>query len=300
MEAESGVPWIPISGSERPIQRVPSGLPGPGGTGSAPAAQSESGGYHQGFFCLSTILKLSERRRVRGLAGRDAEPLPQLHAALARPAVEEQAVRGAADDDRRADLVLRDAGPGDLYLELERAAVVGAEVAEDRSLGRPAGEVAADLGAGHARPQAADDDLRVANLPVEALGEPLRPAVEAGARSRSRRARTAVPSGAASAARTAPSTWKSAPRRLRCEAPGLGSRSVSVSGSDVILRTARSACAAVRPDTSDSADITPGATTFCSGSPAACCARAPASTPIRIMARKATKVRTRAPRREVR
>ena len=37
---------------------MPSGLPGPGGIGSEPSAQSESGGSHQGFACLRTISKL--------------------------------------------------------------------------------------------------------------------------------------------------------------------------------------------------------------------------------------------------
>ena len=56
IEAASGVPWIPTYGDEMPIHRVPSGFPGPGGTGSAPSAQAEpSGGYHQGFRCIVTI-----------------------------------------------------------------------------------------------------------------------------------------------------------------------------------------------------------------------------------------------------
>ena len=55
IDAESGVPWIPTYGDEIPIQRVPSGLPGPGGTGSESAAQSDGGGYHHGFRCKFTI-----------------------------------------------------------------------------------------------------------------------------------------------------------------------------------------------------------------------------------------------------
>src|SRR5829696_5882110 len=54
-DAASGVPWMPTAGAERPIQRVPSGLPGPGGIGSASFAQSDGGGRHQGFRCMSTI-----------------------------------------------------------------------------------------------------------------------------------------------------------------------------------------------------------------------------------------------------
>ena len=46
---------MPTAGAERPIQRVPSGLPGPGGIGFAPCAHVESGGRHHGFRCMSTI-----------------------------------------------------------------------------------------------------------------------------------------------------------------------------------------------------------------------------------------------------
>src|SRR5215208_2518031 len=40
-----------------PIQRVPSGFPGPGGTGFWPAAHGDAGGYHHGFFHLTAIWK---------------------------------------------------------------------------------------------------------------------------------------------------------------------------------------------------------------------------------------------------
>src|SRR3954454_2300726 len=53
-ELGSGVPWMPTPGAERPIQRVPSGLPGPGGIGFAPFAHGEFGGYHQGLRHLTT------------------------------------------------------------------------------------------------------------------------------------------------------------------------------------------------------------------------------------------------------
>src|SRR5215211_7615964 len=55
IDAASGVPWIPTAAAERPIQRVPSGLPGPGGIGFASLAHSESGGRHHGLSCLVTI-----------------------------------------------------------------------------------------------------------------------------------------------------------------------------------------------------------------------------------------------------
>src|SRR5438045_3487600 len=46
---------MPTPGAESPIQRVPSGLPGPGGTGFSPAAHGDAGGYHHGFLHLTTI-----------------------------------------------------------------------------------------------------------------------------------------------------------------------------------------------------------------------------------------------------
>src|SRR4029453_15948601 len=57
IDAASGVPWMPTPGALKPIQRVPSGFPGPGGTGFSPFAQSEAGGYHHGCRCIVTIEK---------------------------------------------------------------------------------------------------------------------------------------------------------------------------------------------------------------------------------------------------
>src|SRR2546423_9692091 len=48
---------MPTPGALRPIQRVPSGFPGPGGTGFNPCAQRELGGYHHGFLHLTTTRK---------------------------------------------------------------------------------------------------------------------------------------------------------------------------------------------------------------------------------------------------
>src|ERR1051325_1104040 len=123
---------MPTPGADRPIQRVPSGLFGPGGIGFWPAAHGEFGGYHHGFRHLTTIWKRpsgggdvfwpvaaakswhcvmpgerkrrldvpgAEGRRVRVVAGRDREELPLRHAV-----VEEEAVRRAADDDHRAEV----------------------------------------------------------------------------------------------------------------------------------------------------------------------------------------------------
>src|SRR6266511_3555305 len=57
MEAASGVPWIPTSSTERPIQRVPSGLPGPGGIGVRRAAHRPLGGNHHGSRTFDTICR---------------------------------------------------------------------------------------------------------------------------------------------------------------------------------------------------------------------------------------------------
>src|SRR5215216_2098602 len=48
---------MPMPSASRPIQRVPSGFPGPGGTGFAPAAHGESGGYHHGFSHFTSMWK---------------------------------------------------------------------------------------------------------------------------------------------------------------------------------------------------------------------------------------------------
>src|SRR5262249_16273798 len=57
IDASDGVPWMPTPGADKPIQRVPSGLFGPGGIGCCPCAHGELGGYHQGFFHLTMIVK---------------------------------------------------------------------------------------------------------------------------------------------------------------------------------------------------------------------------------------------------
>src|SRR5215207_9478931 len=48
---------MPTPGALMPIHRVPSGFPGPGGIGFSFSAQSESGGYHQGYRCIVTMWK---------------------------------------------------------------------------------------------------------------------------------------------------------------------------------------------------------------------------------------------------
>ena len=96
---------MPTPGAERPIHRVPRGLPGPGGIGSSPSAQAESGGYHHGFRALTTIEKRPIGVGKARLADGDA------HAADERSApVERQRVSAAADHDDRAVAGRRDPG----------------------------------------------------------------------------------------------------------------------------------------------------------------------------------------------
>ena len=51
---------MPTPAADRPIQRVPSGFPGPGGTGFSPCAHGEAGGRHHGLRCMSTIANRPE------------------------------------------------------------------------------------------------------------------------------------------------------------------------------------------------------------------------------------------------
>src|SRR5207253_1854053 len=66
IELEALVPWMPTAGAEVPIQRVPSGLPGPAGIGPRPFAQGELGGNQVGLSCL--VMMLNWPRGVGKLA----------------------------------------------------------------------------------------------------------------------------------------------------------------------------------------------------------------------------------------
>ena len=93
---------MPTYGDEMPIQRVPSGLPGPGGTGS----RSFSPGGARRWVpprvsLLDDDLELPDRCRVRRLPGRHAEHPPKL-----RAVVEEQLLRVAPDHDRPVEVRL--------------------------------------------------------------------------------------------------------------------------------------------------------------------------------------------------
>ena len=67
-------------GAESPIQRVPSGLFGPGrhGREALPPRSRSVGGYHHGFDLLHDDVEPAGRRRVDRLAGRDREVAPDL------------------------------------------------------------------------------------------------------------------------------------------------------------------------------------------------------------------------------
>ena len=89
-----GVPWMPTPGADRPIQRVPSGLPGPGGTGLCAGGPRRVRRVPPRVHPLDDDVEAAARRRVGVLAGGDAERPPRLHAV-----VERERVRAAVDHD---------------------------------------------------------------------------------------------------------------------------------------------------------------------------------------------------------
>ena len=70
----SGVPWMPTAATLSPIHRVPSGLPGPGGTGSRPFGPVGIRRIPPGVALHHGDLEVAERRRVRRLPGGDERP----------------------------------------------------------------------------------------------------------------------------------------------------------------------------------------------------------------------------------
>src|SRR5919106_1197979 len=99
---------MPTAGTDKPIQRVPSGFPGPGGIGEASRAQSESGGYHHGLRHLTTT-----RKRPSGVGYR------------------EEAVRVAPDDDHRPEVLARRLRLDLVDRELDRKPLVGDKRVDD-------------------------------------------------------------------------------------------------------------------------------------------------------------------------
>ena len=78
IEAASGVPWIPTYGTERPIQRVPSGLPGPGRNRLRVRRPRRRRRIPPRVALHVRDLEVAGRRRVRRLTGRDSEPADEL------------------------------------------------------------------------------------------------------------------------------------------------------------------------------------------------------------------------------
>ena len=93
----SEVPWMPTPGALNPIQRVPSGLPGPGGTGLGPRGPRILRRWEPPRVpLLDDDLELAQRRRPRGLPGGDREDAHQVSAV-----VEVEAVQSSVDHDDR-------------------------------------------------------------------------------------------------------------------------------------------------------------------------------------------------------
>ena len=138
--AASGVPWMPTPGDEIPIQRVPSGLPGPGRDRLLALRPVGVGRVPPRVLPLDDDLEAAERRRIARLAGGDAERAPRPH-----PVVEVEPVRAAPDDDDRAEALARDgrldqlrAAAGSACAGCGRAPRTIASVAPTRSSDRPA------------------------------------------------------------------------------------------------------------------------------------------------------------------
>ena len=107
IEPGSSVPWIPTPGAERPIQRVPSGLFGPGGTGLRPGGPRVLGRRVPGRVDpLDDDRELAGRRRVDRLPGRDREDAPDRVVAVE----ERQPVGRPVDQDHGPDARRRDLG----------------------------------------------------------------------------------------------------------------------------------------------------------------------------------------------
>ena len=168
-----GVPWIPTYGAVSPIHRVPSGLPGPGGTGSLSCRPVGRRWVPPGIPPLDDDREAAERCRILSLAGGDVEDALEL-----RPAVEQEPVRAALDHDHRADVVRRHLRLDYLEREGERIAVVRREREHDRPLCGEHLEPPPWHRPGCERPQVAEDQARVDRVPAQLTTEGCNPALQ--------------------------------------------------------------------------------------------------------------------------
>jgi len=166
IEASSGVPWIPTPGAESPIQRVPSGFPGPGGTGFSPWAHDEAGGYHHGLRHLTTIAK-----RPSGV-GYDDCPTAIPNARFeAHACVQKELLRLPADHDHRSKGRAADLPRDRDEREHERRPPARRERADDLDLGRVLVELWPTAALRQVRRQVPQQEHRVDRGPVEVLRE---------------------------------------------------------------------------------------------------------------------------------
>ena len=94
------VPWMPTPGAFSPIQRVPSGFAGPGGTGFRPLRpRVEVGGYHHGFALL-----VDDPPDARPASGRSpARSRRGTCARASRPWKSRSVFAARVDDDHRPE-----------------------------------------------------------------------------------------------------------------------------------------------------------------------------------------------------
>src|SRR5204862_1396170 len=123
---------------------------------------------------LDDDLEPAERRRVRVLAGRNAERAPRPHAV-----VEVEPVRAAVDHDHGPEAPAGDTRLHRLRREAERRAPVRLDRASDRRRGLALEDLEADPLGREVRAQVPERELRVDGATVEAAAERAQPDTDA-------------------------------------------------------------------------------------------------------------------------
>ena len=174
------MPWMPTAGDEIPIQRVPSGLPGPGRDRLRVLRPVGRRRVPPRVAPLDDDLEAAERRRVARLPGGDSERAPQLH-----PVVEIEPVRARAGSrSRRRSTSRVIAGATSTSRAVTGARCASSGCGRARVRASPAAARRPVPVRGHERCRAAQQEARVDALAVEARGEPLDVALDRAAAAR--------------------------------------------------------------------------------------------------------------------
>ncbi len=164
----SGVPWMPTAATLRPIQRVPSGLPGPRRHGIETFGPVGIRRIPPRVALHHGDLEVAERRRVGRLPGGDGERPRELRLALDLEVLELLGV--ATDDDCGREERAHAARAHQLGHGGHRAAPVRSQCLHDgRHRRLAADDVAVPLGH-EARPEILEHQARVADGAVAVLG----------------------------------------------------------------------------------------------------------------------------------